>query len=75
MGWLDLSYNGPVYLFANSKAWSDEKKRLESRIAELEDELDEEQNNSELFAEKARKQGLQVKHDKKRVLLWGGGRG
>ena len=33
---------------------------MEARIAELEDELEEEVNNSELFAEKARKQALQV---------------
>ena len=45
---------------SNSRAFADEKKRLEARIAELEDELDEEQNNSEIFAEKARKNGLQV---------------
>ena len=45
-------------MFRNSL--SEEKKRLEARIAELEDELDEEQNNSESFAERARKNGLQV---------------
>ena len=43
---------------------AEEKKRYEARIAELEDELEEEQTNSEIFAEKARKQGLQVRdHD------------
>ena len=39
----------------------EEKKRLEGRIADLEEELEEEQNNVELLADKARKSTMQVK--------------
>lgn len=39
----------------------DEKRRLEARISELEDELDDEHNNSELISDKARKAQLQVR--------------
>lgn len=38
----------------------DEKKRLEARISELEDELEEESSQVEEFSEKARKAALQV---------------
>jgi len=38
----------------------DEKRRLEARIAQLEEELDEEQNNAELANDRARKSALQV---------------
>jgi myosin protein heavy chain len=45
---------------ANKNAWLDEKRRLEVRISQLEEELDEEQNNVELCNERARKSALQV---------------
>jgi myosin heavy chain 9/10/11/14 len=38
----------------------EEKRRLEARIAQLEEELDEEQNNAELNADRARKSAAQV---------------
>jgi len=38
----------------------EEKRRLEARIAQLEEELDEEQSNTELANERARKSALQV---------------
>lgn len=39
----------------------EDKRRLEARIAQLEEELDEEQNNAELANDRARKSGLQVR--------------
>ena len=38
----------------------DEKKRLEAKITELEEELEDEQSNLEVVSEKARKNALQV---------------
>ena len=38
----------------------EDKKRLEGRISQLEEELEEEQSNLEILADKARKNGLQV---------------
>lgn len=38
----------------------DEKRRLEARIASLEEELEEEQGNSEIFMDKARKAQLSI---------------
>ncbi len=38
----------------------DEKRRLEARIASLEEELEEEQSNSEMFMDKARKAQLTI---------------
>lgn len=38
----------------------DEKRRLESRVSQLEEDLEEEQSNSELVAERQRKATLQV---------------
>ena len=39
----------------------EDKRRLEQRIAQLEEELDEEQSNTELLADRARKNALQVR--------------
>lgn len=39
----------------------DEKRRLEQRIAQLEEDLEDEQSNCEILADKARKNGLQVR--------------
>ena len=38
----------------------DEKRRLEARIAQLEEEVEEEQSNAEIANERARKSTLQV---------------
>ena len=38
----------------------EEKRRLEARIAQLEEEVDEEQSNAEIANERARKSALQV---------------
>ena len=38
----------------------DEKRRLEARISELEDELEDEHTNTELLSDKARKAQLAV---------------
>lgn len=40
----------------------DEKRRLEARIAQLEEELEEEQSNMELLNDRFRKTTLQVAH-------------
>ncbi|XP_067093444.1 myosin heavy chain, embryonic smooth muscle isoform-like [Osmerus mordax] len=45
---------------AGKTALSDEKRRLEARITQLEEELEEEQGNAELIAERHRKTTLQV---------------
>lgn len=42
-------------------ALSEEKRRLEARVSQLEEELEEEQTNSELLAERQRKTALQVR--------------
>lgn len=39
----------------------DEKKRMEARLADLEDDLEEEQSNAEILADKARKGQMQVR--------------
>lgn len=39
----------------------EEKRRLEARVSQLEEELEEEQSNSELLAERQRKTALQVR--------------
>lgn len=49
-----------LFSFARN-ALLEDKRRLELRIAQLEEELEEEQSNLEIFADKARKNGLQVK--------------
>ncbi|XP_062394116.1 LOW QUALITY PROTEIN: myosin-10 [Sardina pilchardus] len=41
-------------------ALSDEKRRLEARVTQLEEELEEEQSNAELLAERQRKAALQM---------------
>lgn len=38
----------------------EEKRRLEARIAQLEEEVDEEQGNAEIANDRARKSALQV---------------
>lgn len=42
-------------------ALMEEKRRLEARIAQLEEELDEEQGNTELLNDRFRKTALQVR--------------
>lgn len=42
-------------------AFLDEKRKFEARIAQLEDELEDEQTNSESLVDKARRSQLQVK--------------
>jgi len=39
----------------------EEKRRLEARIAQLEEDLDEEQSNAEIANERARKSASQVR--------------
>lgn len=45
----------------------DEKRRLEARIAQLEEELEEEQGNMEAMSDRVRKATLQVGDTKARV--------
>ncbi|XP_027142912.1 myosin heavy chain, embryonic smooth muscle isoform [Larimichthys crocea] len=45
---------------AGKTALFEEKRRLEARVSQLEEELEEEQSNSELIAERQRKTALQV---------------
>lgn len=47
----------------------DEKRRLEARIAQLEEELEEEQSNMELLNDRFRKTTLQVIHSHKKLYL------
>ena len=39
----------------------EDKRRLEARISQLEEELEDEQNNVEILGDRARKNGLQVR--------------
>ena len=48
------------YFQINRSALLDEKRRLEARITQLEDDLEEEQNSNSDYAEKARKATLLV---------------
>lgn len=50
----------------------DEKRRLETRIAQLEEELEEEQGNMEAMSDRVRKATLQVGDTKVRVRGKGG---
>lgn len=50
----------------------DEKRRLEARIAQLEEELEEEQGNMEAMSDRVRKATLQVGNTKVRVRGKGG---
>lgn len=49
-----------ISLFLHRTALCDEKRRLEMRISQLEEDLEEEQSNAELMAERHRKTTLQV---------------
>ena len=49
----------------------DEKRRLEARIAQLEEELEEEQGNMELLNDRFRKTTMQVWYDIW-LVLWDG---
>lgn len=50
----------PLLLAPTRSALLDEKRRLEARIAQLEEELEEEQSNMELLNDRFRKTTLQV---------------
>ena len=52
-----MSFYYPVYF---RSAILDEKRRLEARISQLEDELEDEHENNESNSDKARKAALQV---------------
>lgn len=49
------------HLFSFRAALLDEKRRLEARIAQLEEELEEEQSNMELLNDRFRKTTMQVR--------------
>lgn len=55
-----LMYCFILYLCHFSALAVEEKRRLESRIAQLEEELEEEQGNTELVNDRLRKATLQV---------------
>jgi hypothetical protein len=55
---LNVVHHLVLHLFR--QALMDEKRRLEQRIAQLEEELEDEQSNTELLADKARKSAFQV---------------
>lgn len=57
--WTCVAITLIVFLFR--AALLEEKRRLEARVSQLEEELEEEQTNSELVAERQRKTTLQVK--------------
>jgi myosin protein heavy chain len=48
----------------------EEKKRLEARVAQLEEELEDEQSNTEAATDKARKVALQVRTMFNRSVLF-----
>jgi len=47
----------------------EEKRRLEARIAQLEEEVEEEQSNAEIANERARKSALQVSRTSRRIHI------
>lgn len=49
-----------MFYFVSSTLMVDEKRRLEARIATLEEELEEEQTNSENLNERSRKAIIQI---------------
>ena len=64
---------GPQSSFIPSRnTLQDEKRRLEARIAQLEEELEEEQGNMEAMSDRVRKATLQVGHTEVRVRGEGG---
>lgn len=50
-----------LFFSMNRSALADEKRRLEAKIAQLEEELEEEQGNMELLNDRLRKSTQQVK--------------
>ena len=67
LSWQILNF-GLIFV-CSRQALIDEKRRLEAKISELEDDLEEEHNNAEMQADKARKAQLQVKADWKHSVL------
>lgn len=67
------SVGDPAWLFSRT-ALCEEKRRLETRVSQLEEELEEEQGNSELVAERLRKATLQVRGALSRRVSGGWGR-
>lgn len=53
-------------------AWLDEKRRLEARITQLEDDLDEETNNLELANDRYKKSVLQVRIALSELMMFNG---
>lgn len=53
-------------------AWLDEKRRLEGRITQLEDDLDEETNNLELANDRYKKSVLQVRIALSELMMFNG---
>ena|SRR6218665_630371 len=49
------------FILGTRQAWLDEKRRLEGRITQLEEDLDEETNNLELANDRYKKSILQVR--------------
>lgn len=62
-GWGPTQGTGPSHSFpASPRALAlEEKRRLEARIAQLEEELEEEQGNTELVNDRLKKATLQVR--------------
>lgn len=52
---------GHLLISLSRTALCEEKRRLEARVSQLEEELEEEQSNSELLLERQRKTALQVR--------------
>lgn len=66
MDWIGLFF---WILFCRARrrsALADEKRRLEARIAQLEEELEEEQGNMELLNDRLRKSSQQVREQQLR---------
>lgn len=57
---------GYIYCHCYRSALADEKRRLEARISQLEEELEEEQGNMELLNDRLRKSGQQVSEQRLR---------
>lgn len=48
---------------------ADEKKRLEARIAALEEDLEEEQSNNEILLDRTRKSQVRLEHFSSEILV------
>lgn len=58
--WINMWWSQELKLLFIYNSFLDEKRRLDARIAALEEELEEEQGNSEMLMERAKKAHVQI---------------